>query len=56
MGETIVSFGDKIAEVKPADESRIGSGFVCIIKGHRIPFSTFAEAVEVAFGYVFGKK
>ena len=56
MGETIVSFGDKIAEVKPANESRIGSGFVCVIKGHKIPFNTFAEAMQVAFGYVFSKK
>ena len=56
MGETLVSFEDKIAEVKPANESRIGSGFVCVIKGHKIPFNTLSEAMEIAFSYVFGKK
>lgn len=56
MGETLVSFGDKSAMVEPLNAARIGSGFICVIKGHKIPFNTFAEAVEIAFGYVFGKK
>ena len=56
MCETIVSFGDKTAIVEPFNPARIGSGFACVIKGHRIPFGTFAEAMEIAFSYVFGKK
>ena len=56
MGETLVLFGDKMAKIEPLNATRYGSGFACVIKGHRIPFNTFDEAMKIAFGYVFGKK
>ena len=56
MSETLVSFGDKLAKIEPLNAARHGSGFACVIKGHRIPFTTFDEAMQIAFNYVFGKK
>ena len=56
MSETVVSFGDKTAIVEPFNPARVGSGFVCVIKGHRIPFGTFDEAMKIAFSYVFDRK
>lgn len=55
MGETLVLFGEKEAKIEPANAARIGSGFVCIIKGHKIPFMTFNEAMSAAIAFVFGK-
>ena len=56
MGETLVLFGNKEAKIEPLNAARYGSGFACVIKGHRIPFNTFDEAMQIAFNYVFGKK
>ena len=56
MGETLVLFGDKLAKIEPLNAARYGSGFACVIRGHRIPFTTFDEAMKIAFSYVFGKK
>ena len=56
MGETLVLFGDKMAKIEPLNAARHGSGFACVIRGHRIPFTTFDEAMQIAFSYVFGKK
>ena len=55
MGETMVVFDEKEAKIEPASAARIGSGFVCIIKGHMIPFMTFDEAMSAALAFVFGK-
>ena len=56
MSETVVLFGDKLAKIEPLNAARYGSGFACVIRGHRIPFNTFDEAMKIAFSYVFGKK
>ena len=55
MGETLVLFGKKEAKIEPLNVARYGSGFICVIKGHRIPFSTFDEAMSAAMAFVFGK-
>ena len=55
MGETLVLFGDKEAKIELLNAARIGSGFVVIIKGHKIPMISFEEAMSAAFAFVFGK-
>ena len=55
MGETLVLFGDREAKIEPLNAARIGSGFVVIIKGHKIPINTFEEAMAAAMAFVFGK-
>lgn len=55
MGETMVLFGDRVAKIEPLNAARVGSGFVVIIKGHKIPMTSFEEAMSAAFTFVFGK-
>lgn len=55
MGETLVLFGEKQAKIEPLNAARIGSGFIVIVEGHKIPINSFSEAMSAVMAFVFGK-
>lgn len=53
MGETVITFNGKRADIRPENASRIGSGYRETRDDGAKLFVTFDEAMADAVGYMF---